>query len=222
MNAGENRRAAAAEPRANSPGPIAVRQTATSRVGRFCAGQRTAAICEKPSAVATAAAAGSAGDRLGHPLGLGGDFRQAAAEHPQRGHLAEGLRLVEEQAQRGLQGGQRELPHADDAGQNGLLRTAWTSAALARNDPALAAADQFIGAGRDQIGPAFAPIPASVGPMSKPKREKSTSAPAPTSSITTSPRSWAIRTSSASGTSDVKPESCNCSGGRGEWRPCRA
>ena len=59
-----------------------------------------------------------------------------SAEHPQRGHVAEGLRLVEEQTQRGLQGGQRQLSDPHDAGQR-ILADGLDQVGPAENDARL-------------------------------------------------------------------------------------
>ena len=55
--------------------------------------------------------------------------------------------FVEEQRQRGLQGGQRQLAHADDPGQR-VLADRLDQVGPAQDDAALRAADELVGAGR--------------------------------------------------------------------------
>ena len=61
--------------------------------------------------------------------------------------------FVQEQRQRGFQGGQRQLAGPHDPHQ-GILADRLDQRGAAENDPALRAADQLVGAAGDQIGSA--------------------------------------------------------------------
>ena len=60
--------------------------------------------------------------------------------------------LVQEEHQRGLQRGQRELVRADDPGQR-ILADGLDPTLLAEHDPRLGTADQLVAAAGDQVGP---------------------------------------------------------------------
>ena len=69
---------------------------------------------------------------------------------------------------------------------SGFLRTASIRSCAAEDDAALRAADELVGAGRHEVG-ARRIESCSVGSVWKPNRERSSSAPAPTSSISDQP-----------------------------------
>ena len=178
---------------------------ATSRVARFCVGSEPLPICENPSAVVTAAAAV-------WPA-IAWAMRSACAAMSARprqsirsvGHLAQRLRLVEEQARASPPGRPASVFPPARCGRTGSCGSAWTSGARPRIIPPWLAPISLSALAVIRSAPACTDS-CKVGSLSKPKRETSTSGPAPTSSITRIPRSWAIRTNSASGTSAVKPE----------------
>ena len=170
---------------ASSSGSTAVGPIATSRVGRFCAGQRAAAhlrdAVDRPSPPRRRPLP----DRLRRCARPARPMSGKSARSSIRsvGTSPKRLRLVEEQRERRLQSRQGELVRRGRCGPAGFLRTASNQSARPRMIPPCAGADQLVGAGSDQVGPR--PQRFLQRRLSRRSRigEKSTRAPAPTSSI---------------------------------------
>ena len=126
---------------------------ATSRVGRFWVGRSRCPSARSRRQPTTSAATARSLQGRGNPFGLGGDFVERAAQHPQRGHFAacasssrNSVRVASRAARVSLSGRTMRA--------KGFLRTASTSVLRPRMMPALRGADQFVGAQVTRSAPA--------------------------------------------------------------------